>query len=305
MKKIILIKQLSTRNLAHILEHCIIRELGYFLLQRSLFSRLDYEIYGRTNDNVIYLELSSQLANLLEEMANFVANFTPNQSQIKKSLNEISIEYQKNYTCDFKNTLNQIKKELTSGWNRKETLKITTIPQQEAWSLQDDFVSFSDKNRTDLRSCTITYTFDAGKNLSLKPLSIYVTQIIALAQIDLFYLDRDFQACYDLGDEWLEYPYESSPSIVKYETRLGFSSQDFSLEKIKKTFNQNLQLLSNNHLTKKLQSFIKNNPNYIDSHDLFIRTGLYIGDNYFMETNSIDNLRQILDNIKIKFIADE
>ncbi len=135
----------------------------------------------------------------------------------------------------------------------------------------------------------------------LKPLCAYVAQFIALSQIDSLYKQID---CYDIGDEWAEYPFENNEDFVGYSHNFLIPKElNMTLEKMQELFNKNLEFFNKMNFSYKLYGFLQNEKNkperYFKRHDLFKYTGTVVGEGWFDKYATVDNIENMIKQMNI------
>lgn len=298
----ILHKQSSTRSVAHIYEHLIANYIRRSFLECNFYRGLDYNIDAETFDGNVFIYFETNSDKLTDKFQQLLRDYVIADEQINKAIEQISCEYESIPTYDFDLLKPELESIANQDWITDSDLIISKETTSEGWTIDNSpiikYIKDSDTDR--FGEFAFVYYFE-NIPYNLKPLCAYIAQFIALSQIDSFYSQIP---CYDIGDDWLEYPFENENDFVGYSHNFFIKKEnEIDKERIQDIFGKNLDKFIKNNFVNSLFEFImseKHKPTrYFSRHSLFKYTGSVIGAKWFDENVNIENINKIINSMVI------
>jgi hypothetical protein len=302
---ILYIKQSSSLNVGHVYEHAIIKQFEVEAYRNGFLRGVDYDWDAETYDGIVSSSIMTNKKRLLTIFGRVLNESKINDMDIKKAVDEISCEYNSPYICDFNLLYNEIARLSNEKWIKYDDFLITAPVKEVGWSIKNSpVISFKKSKKLDYDVFSFAYSFK-NVQFELRPLAVYLVQLLALAQIDFFYnRTPEFEACYDKGDEWAEWQFENGSDLIGYSHRLTlFSRQKISTRNMRLIFDRNYKEIVDKGFVRKLIEFLKIESNrdykYFSKKEMVKNSGALMGKKWFKEFCSSDNVNYLLDNMEI------
>ena len=292
-----IIKQTDYHMDGHIYEHIISNEVSRFLMKNGAIPVIDFEIYAHTLDGIVIIMIETNNKNLIKNILSHIEEYAINQNIVSETIEQISAEYERTYKVDLvklTDKLNQIHK--TPWSDRQNDLYFTKPITDIARGFNSKEIQYLRRRPSSFDNIQFIYKLHDCP-FEVKPLAVYILQLIALTHINLLYQKLEY--CYDSGDEW-----------AKYQDMVGYLHNLRIHKKYKTTndillqlFSESKQYLLVNNFNSKLINYIKHesklNSSYFTMENIFAFAYTIPGRKGLAKIANKKNIEYILNNLVV------
>lgn len=294
------IKQSPNGIVSHVYEHVVASHVLKALSAHGYQQLLDYEFSAKTFDGIVVLRIDTYSKRVLARFRTALDGAAISSRSVGVAVTQIACEYERLEKIDSKSLERFVKDLHATPWVRSENYTHSKrISTADARELFTSIGGFGAKSKKSFHQYEFTYTITHCP-YELKPLAVYVLQIIGLNQID--HLSETIERCYDAGDTWAEYQdgvgyahtVTTPRDVVLTQTELDASSAE------------NLASFVTKKGVRKIATYIKRDQSapfpYFSVESLFAKSYQVIGRRGFAQHLSHDSIRRILEMIEVSSI---
>lgn len=293
-----LIKQSTTGIGGHIYEHVVVNQLGELLMEQNCLPVLDYILEAKTYDGIVVLSIEANAKEITDFVEKGLTTIPISERAVQAAAEQISAEYERLYQADIKELTKEIRSIHTDPWQDQQSLLFTEPITDEARGFDSREAGYSRRSPRSFYAIDFVYTI---KNCpyELKPLAVYVIQILALVFINQLY--QKLENCYDAGDEWAEYYTE----LVGYSHCLRCPKKlQIGAKELRQLFDETKQQIINNDFAARLVRFIKKQANrsetYFSTSHLYAYSYMLIGSQGWYKIATEKNVAYILERLNFE-----
>lgn len=301
MKNLVLIKQHSTVQLAHLYEHIFLSQVNKMLYDKGLFKWLDFSISGSTHEQggvvvVDYQAYNEQAAEMIPVIKSFKTQI--NEQKVQTALQQIYAEEEYEvFISDQKKTLEELHSIASASW-------------------QDlDEIGAIDTRGLRRRAQPVYLTHDPAPQPTIVKISLELNQEFALdnrasvavfATVARFIL---FSSAYNLATNTGSYNADiySSNDGLRVTTELHFSGTPSLLDKesISSDILSSIEHIKKHggieRLSKDLRSvsYLDNSHKAPDFERTLLESGVLLGSKGWAENASTEKILEIIENSRL------
>ncbi len=281
----------------HIYEHVIANKIFHKLASKGYNYFLDYTAECNTYDGIVVFTLEAKNRRLLNEVASVMKQALISREDVQEAVLEVASEYTRRPRIDIDTALAKLNQINTQPWVK--TAKFHSRPIIEgAGELKSPIGRFGRKASGDFDSFIFTYAID-GLSHELRPLAVYVIQVLALMQVN--YLQRKIPSGYDAGDEWAEYYTDLTAYAHRYVVP---KLSKVTKAKVKTIFDEQYGRRNDKQIIHDIKNYIlwdlRQPYHYFNIEKMFAFSYQITGSRAMRQDVTDENIKLVISKIKLK-----
>ena len=291
------IKQADNHIVAHAYEHIIANNISKALLKSNCLPLVDYLMSANSYDGIVIITIETYDSKVLKIYKDTLRSHELQTHDIDDAIIQISAEYERLPHFNAKLLAHDIQILHLAPWINRDAYQVSYPITGQARSLNSHLGHYGPLSKRSFVSYNISYTINDCPH-ELKPLAVYLVQLLGLSHIDLFY--KNMTRCYDSGDEWALYQ-----NIVGYLHTLRLpKTNTVSLKHVKEVHADQQKYIINNDVAKKLHHYIRHQtglkPDYFSDASMFAYAYAAIGMDGWDSITQINTITDLIDMVKIE-----
>ncbi len=296
----IYIKQAKSGVIGHVYEHVIANSLESMFNAVGVLPVLDYKLDAYTYDGIVILFVEFNKHSLIDSV-NVVLNSADLLSKsIEMAVAQVSCEYERLASFEPSAMFAEMRQLHALPWSARDDFTRTKPITDLARELASPYLTYGRYSTGSFVEYSIAYRLEDCP-FELKPLAVYIIQMLAVAQIRLMYETVEY--CYDSGDEWAEYQdivgYSHSFRIPKNK---GITIEEFTALEAK-----NRQAIVAQDFVHRLSHYILTDVSseypYFSTGVMFANSYQIIGQKGWQDIVTDQNIQVLLDKLTVDIRA--